>query len=106
MLSIAGEKTNEEAVRWVVDEFMRKTDETVVDYSVFASVDTEPGHYVFLMETDGMVPREKLGEYRDLMILKGTSPNQLKPVRVIDTPMKEKFFFGLVEDYGGEAPTQ
>ncbi len=143
MLSIAGEKTNEEAVRWSVDEFMRETGEHVVDYSVFADVDTEPGHYVFLMETDGIVPREKLEEYRgiveeklmhanpsfgskirtgvlgktelrfvqqqtyqlyrDMMIMKGTSPNQLKPVRIIDTPMKEKFFFGLVEDYGGEA---
>jgi len=35
--------------------------------------------------------------YRDLMVMKGISPNQLKPVRVIDTPMKEKFFFGLIE---------
>ena len=143
MLSIAGEKTNEEAVRWVIDEFMRQTGETVVDYSVFADVDTQPGHYVVLMETDGIVPPEKLEEYRDiveeklmhanpsfgdkirtgvlgktelkfvqqqtyqlyrdLMIMKGTSSNQLKPVRVIDTPMKERFFFGLVEDYGGEA---
>lgn len=35
--------------------------------------------------------------YRDLMIMKGVSPNQLKPVRVIDTPMKERFFFNLLE---------
>ncbi len=67
MLSIAGEKTNEEAVRWVVDEFMRESGENVVDYSVYADVDTEPGHYVFLMETEGTVPREKLDEYRDLV---------------------------------------
>ena len=127
----------------MIDEFMRQTGETVVDYSVFADVDTQPGHYVVLMETDGIVPPEKLEEYRDiveeklmhanpsfgdkirtgvlgktelkfvqqqtyqlyrdLMIMKGTSSNQLKPVRVIDTPMKERFFFGLVEDYGGEA---
>ena len=33
--------------------------------------------------------------YREM---KGTSPNQLKPVRVIDTPMKERFFF-LKEDF-------
>ena len=37
--------------------------------------------------------------YRDIMIMKGVSANQLKPVRVIDTPMKEKFFFGLREKY-------
>ena len=67
MLSIAGEKTNEEAVRWVMDEFMRESGENVVDYSVYADADTEPGHYVFLMETEGTVPREKLDEYRDIV---------------------------------------
>lgn len=36
--------------------------------------------------------------WRDLMIMKGTSPNQIKPVRVIDTPVKEKFFLNLVEE--------
>ena len=36
--------------------------------------------------------------YRDIMISKGVSANQLKPVRVLDTPMKERFFFALVED--------
>lgn len=35
--------------------------------------------------------------YRDMMIMKGVSPNQLKPVRVIDTPFKKNFFFGLKE---------
>lgn len=33
--------------------------------------------------------------WRELQIMKGTSPNQVKPVRVIDTPMKEKFFMKL-----------
>lgn len=36
--------------------------------------------------------------YRDMMILRGVSENQLKPVRIIDTPVKEKFFFALVDD--------
>ena len=139
MLSIAGEKTNEEAVRWVIEEFIRATGVNVADYSVYANMDTEPGHYVLLMEPDGMIAREKIAEYRDIleekmmhanpsygdkirtgvlgkmelfivqqqtyqlyrdmMIMKGTSPNQLKPVRVIDTPMKERFFFFLKEDF-------
>ena len=34
--------------------------------------------------------------YREM---KGTSPNRLKPVRVIDTPVKERFFFFLKEDF-------
>jgi hypothetical protein len=37
--------------------------------------------------------------YRDLMTMKGASANQIKPVRLIDTPLKEKFFFGLKETY-------
>ena len=37
--------------------------------------------------------------YRDMMIMKGASANQLKPVRLIDNPVKEKFFFSLKENY-------
>ena len=37
--------------------------------------------------------------YREMMIMKGVSSNQMKPVRVIDTPQKEKFFFNLKEPY-------
>ena len=139
MLSIQGEKTNEEAVRWSIEQFMKDTKLIISDYSVYANTDSEPGHYVFLMEPESRVPEEKIAEYRDvidakmmqanpsygdkvrngilapmelvfvqaetyqayrdLMIRKGTSANQLKPVRVIDTPMKEKFFFTLRERY-------
>ena len=35
--------------------------------------------------------------YRDLMIMRGISANQLKPVRVFDTLVKEKFFFALID---------
>ncbi len=44
------------------------------------------------------VQRETYYLYRDMMVLRGTSENQLKPVRVIDTPAKEKFFFALIDD--------
>ena len=36
--------------------------------------------------------------WRDLKVHKGTSLNQVKPVRVLDTPMKKKFFYGLREE--------
>lgn len=39
--------------------------------------------------------------YRDLMISKGASAGQLKPVRVINNEIQRKFFFGLTE-YGVE----
>jgi beta-galactosidase len=35
---------------------------------------------------------------RDLMLMKGVSRNQIKPVRVLDTPMKQRFFFELLEE--------
>ena len=38
-----------------------------------------------------------------MKIARGSSPNQVKPVRVLDVPMKQKFFFGLLED-GQEVP--
>ena len=35
--------------------------------------------------------------HRDVMIMRGASRNQIKPVRLIDTPVKEKFFFALAD---------
>lgn len=139
MLSIAGEKTNEEAVRWSIEQFMKETGVRVNDYSVFADENTKPGHYVVLIEPETIIPKDQiegyrqvieqklmqanpsfgdkirtnvLGQtelvllqqqtyqlYREVMMMKGVSPNQLKPVRVIDTPLKERFFFGLKEIY-------
>ena len=137
MISIAGEKTNEEALRWSIAKFQDDTGKLVRDYSIYADLESKPGRYVVLMELDEEVPDEALSEYRDIierrlgeanpsfgkkvadhtlsrtklcimqqesymfyrdmMILKGVSPNQLKPVRVIDTPMKENFCFHVIE---------
>lgn len=36
--------------------------------------------------------------WRDIKVHKGTSLNQVKPVRVLDTPMKMKFFYSLREE--------
>ncbi len=138
MLSIAGEKTNEEAVRWSLEEFMKDTGLIINDYSVYANTDTQPGHYTFFMEPETevsgddvpgyreaiearlmqanpsygnkirtgvlsplellFVQKESYQLYRDIKISKGTSANQLKPVRVIDTPVKLRFFNRVVEE--------
>ena len=139
LLSIAGEKTNEEYLRWAIENFARESRVSVNDYSIFADTTTNPGHYVFLLEPSEIVPKERIpycrdilekfmvhanptyGDllrngslgpmeivflqqqtyqlYRDVMIMKGASANQLKPVRVIDSPFKEHFFFDLKENY-------
>ena len=139
LMSLAGEKTTEEAVRWAVEAFSRETRINVNDYSIYADRSVSPARYIMLVEPSKIVPRERIpycrdilerrlihanppygdmlrkgaiGEmelvflqqetyrlYRDMMIMKGASANQLKPVRIIDTPMKERFFFELQERY-------
>ncbi len=41
--------------------------------------------------------------WREFKLMKGSSANQVKPVRVLDVPVKQKFFLGLVEE-GQEVP--
>ena len=36
--------------------------------------------------------------YRDMMVMRGSSPSQLKPVRIIMNERQRRFFFRLVED--------
>ena len=136
LVSIAGEKTNEEALRWAVNEFSIQSGLSVSDYSVFADLGTSPGHYVILMEPGRIVPEDEVphyrniiestlmranpsyGEkvrsgvlqplelvfvqqqtyllYRDMMVMRGASPNQLKPVRVNECFAPLVSFNGLV----------
>lgn len=138
MISIAGEKTNDSAVQYAVDEFSKTVNISVNDYSIYADTDVNPGRYVVFIEPHEHLPKERYEEYRniiedklsvanpsfgakvkegilaptvlkflqqetyalyrDLMIMKGTSENQLKPVRVIDNLFKEKYFFKLVDE--------
>lgn len=37
--------------------------------------------------------------YRDMMLMKGHSVGQLKPVDVISNELQRRFFFGLQEDF-------
>ena len=41
--------------------------------------------------------------WREMKLAKGSSANQVKPVRILDVPMKQKFFFGLLEE-GQDVP--
>ncbi len=137
LISIAGEKTNEEDLRWAIDQFSIETGIGVSDYSLYADLSTSPGHYVLLMEPSELLEKDQIptlravlertlsqanptyGEmvrthvlgglelmilqqqtyqlYRDMMAMKGVSSNQIKPVRLIETPFQENFFFHLRE---------
>ena len=128
MISIAGEKTSQEAVSWVVEQFAKKTGCEIPDYSIYADLSVDPGRYVLLEVKEyeellnnlfsqanpnlGFViknnqlqkPKLKIVQqqtyalYTDMQVMRGTSRNQIKPVRIIDAPAKEKFFFTLTEN--------
>ncbi len=138
MISIAGEKSNDECFKYAIGELSKELGQTVLDYAVYADVESNPGRYVILIEPVREIDMSKLNEYRDLleeklsfanpsygskikegilapmvlhvsqiethaayrdlMIMKGTSENQIKPVRALDTPFKEGFFLTMVEE--------
>jgi len=53
-----------------------------------------------LMPGISIQQRQTHALYRELQIMKGKSPNQLKPVRILDTEEKKAFFMKMVEsDY-------
>ena len=67
MISIAGEKTNDEAVSWAVSEFAKEAGCGINDYSVEADTDSQPGRYIIYMEPDRIMPKEKTAEYTRLI---------------------------------------
>ena len=64
-----------------------------VEYKFFAdvrgSIDT-PLVLIQQQETHAL--------WREYKLMKGSSSNQIKPVRILDVPAKQKFFFGLLEE--------
>ena len=63
-----------------------------VEYAVCRD-DRSIGHPVVLLQQ-----RQTHALWREFKIFKGASPNQVKPVRILDVPQKEKFFFGMLEE--------
>ena len=114
-----------------------ETGTTKLEYSVYADAETDPGHYIVLLESDREVRqeawprysevlnrklcgvhdsyRQKIEQkimlplevrfvqpqtyalYRDLKVMSGASPNQIKPVHVIANDRLKRFFFGLLQ---------
>ena len=136
MVSLAGEKFNEDHLLSAVKEFQRRTGIDIIDYCMYPDTDSTPGRYVILLEPEKLVHPEQweecqkvLGEelarastsyahyvsagslaepelvllqpetfhlYREMRILKsGISENQIKTIRVLDTPEQINFFRAL-----------
>ena len=132
-----GEKVAETALHRAVEATAEESGTTVLEYSVYADTEKDPGHYTVLLESDReispsswpfyseilnrrlcdihesycrkimqktMLPLEvrfvqpqTYALYRDLMVMTGASPNQIKPVHVITDGRVKRFFFGLLQ---------
>ena len=137
LISMYGEKVTETALRGAVEAMAEESGTPVLEYSVYADTDTDPGHYTVLLESDREIPpdrwpcyseilnrklceahdsyRKKILQktmlplqakfvqpqtyalYRDLKVMGGASPNQIKPVHVITEGRMKRFFFGLLQ---------
>ncbi len=137
LISMYGEKVTETALHNAVEAMREESRTPVLEYSVYADAETNPGHYTVLLESDrGIRPdlwpyyseilnrklceahdsyRQKIQQkimlplevkfvqcqtyalYRDLKIMGGASPNQIKPVHVIADGRLKRFFFGLLQ---------
>lgn len=137
LISMYGEKVTETALHNAVEAMAKESRTVVLEYSVYADAETDPGHYVVLLESDREIPpdqwpcyseilnrklceahdsyRKKIEQkimlplevkfvqpqtyalYRDLKVMGGASPNQIKPLHVITDGRWKRFFFGLLQ---------
>ena len=138
LISMYGEKMTETALSTAVEAMAAESGTAILEYSVYADADTDPGHYVVLLESDGEIAPDKWAPYseilnrklcqahdsyrkkivqktllplevkfvqpqtyalyRDLKVMGGASPNQLKPIHVITEGRLKRFFFGLLQN--------
>ena len=68
------------------------------EYKFFAQVRKSIAEPLILIQQ-----QETHALWREYKLMKGSSANQVKPVRVLDVPIKQKFFLGLVEE-GQQVP--
>lgn len=67
IISVAGEKFTEDHLLTAVKEFERHSGERIIDFSMYADTESEPGRYVILMEPEKEIPKDKYEEYSALM---------------------------------------
>ena len=137
LISMYGEKVTETVLYNAVEAMGKESRTAILEYSVYADMETDPGHYTVLLESDREISpdlwpyyseilnrklceahdsyRKKIEQktmlplqakfvqpqtyalYRDLKVLGGASPNQIKPLHVIPEGRWKRFFFGLLQ---------
>ena len=82
-----------------LEEYARMFDDCICranpEYTT-CRVDRSIGHPVVLLQQP-----QTHALWREFKIRKGASPNQVKPVRILDTPQKVKFFSRMLEEGSG-----
>ncbi|MBQ8054258.1 MAG: GH3 auxin-responsive promoter family protein [Lachnospiraceae bacterium] len=137
LINMYGEKITESVMQKAIAQLAAETSTTILEYSIYPDTDSDPGHYIVLLESnEEIIPerwsyyseildkilcdvhdsyRMKIEQkmmlsldvrfvqpqtyalYRDLMIMDGVSPNQIKPIHVIRDEKTKRFFFSLVQ---------
>ncbi len=138
LISMYGEKVTETVLHNAVEAAAKESGTALLEYSVYADVNTDPGRYIVLLESDREIApeewprysgilnrrlceahesyRKKIEQnimrplevrfvqpqtyalYRDLKVMDGASPNQIKPIHVITDGKLKSFFFGLLKN--------
>lgn len=137
LINMYGEKITESVMQKAIAQLAAETSTTILEYSIYPDTDSDPGHYIVLLESDEEIIPERWSYYseildkilcdvhdsyrmkieqkmmlpldvrfvqpqtyalyRDLMIMDGVSPNQIKPIHVIRDEKTKRFFFSLVQ---------
>ena len=67
MLDITGEKVSENQLQFAVERLERETGLHIVEWSVCADHETNPGRYIFFMETEKAVTRGQASLMREIL---------------------------------------
>ena len=137
LVSMYGEKITESVMHHAITKLAEESGTIILEYSIYPDADSDPGHYVVLLESDEEISpdrwshysetlnrllceahdsyRQKIEKktmlplevrfvqpqtyalYRDLKVMEGASPNQIKPLHVINDDKLRRFFFALVQ---------
>ena len=135
LVSMYGEKITESVLQNAITQLAEESGTRILEYSICPNRDSDPGHYIVLLESDEEISpdrwpyyseilerkmceahdsyRKKIEQkmmlplkvrfvqpqtyalYRDLKVMNGASPNQIKPIHVIDDDKLRRFFFAL-----------
>ena len=137
LASMYGEKITESVMQNSITRLAEESGTVILEYSIYPHKDSDPGHYVVLLESDVeigpdlwphyseildkilceahdsycqkiekkiMLPLEvrfvqpqTFALYRDLKVMEGASPNQIKPLHVINDDKLKRFFLALLQ---------